>query len=1055
MLNNQSPRYGCSRIVELLKIDSIRRWRCKFRFEANVKGLTLIEASYARQLWVLRIMPFFTVAKYCVRIVAVTLCLMVIGGTGGQAQTRVIEREYLGTRSIETQPALILANMAEGAYSPETFVAPEGWHLVALTPPHEPHDFKAIALKHDRTQLMVIAFAGTDPFSAPDLFADAQIGLETILSGLLTPESADRAARSIHQTTEVLVPQIKPSFWPEASSFGILDAKISQAFSFYQLVQSERQGNLILTGHSLGGLFANIVGKKFGQPSVTFNAPKIPESTLQRLNLPSEPSPKSFNFARIMDPVNEGNMKFFAPKGDGAIYFLDGEAVWRGGMGLDFLLRAHLLELSRTSVRVDLEANLFVVPAFTDTEPTYKQQTGLEDRPSAYTSRPIVVSDYFPAPLFSISQPRSGNGNPASGDTAQNPDAGSTPDPNPGQSSSNSGVNAVSPSPSEASSKGPTQNPGQQPASDGVLLGTKDTDDKSADQGPAADSASSSASTSQKAPAAGDGGSSTSSNSTSSNDVMTVTYRDRRTGETTGQSSGSVPPITGKGSETEDKETKEGGGNSTDSSGTGDAQKNDTGSDSSSQNNGSGYYTEEQWYERRTRHVLEAQRLALERYFKDNPPNVDPIDPSVVSDKPEAQPEGTGLRITRKIRGIEITISPAVDPWPPEFAQQLSEGRTVDIGIKPNVDPYPPGIQPDEPPKGIELPDRPDALASNAPNSDARPAAQAPPSAVQKQVNSFTPSPGQAIPKPTVSEPIVVACGGEKPEWLTNALRNRLPIYVLWEWVPMRDETPIQHLKTRVQLPGEILFREIPRGLPLNFEPNTLSHPHVLLMWWRQSWTRRDLKILGSMLERDDRRVIGQAVGVLSLGGLYDGSQTINIADTGGQAIAKLKDALRSDRFSRAVIWKKQGSSPAYTQRKILDELQKLSERASWEERNLSFNNLTLEIDNATADMKVIVADETPSDALPFAPERMFSQGLLVFIDPERLIVFRAGREVLQSQLRSIDVEFKILSQLLTETSGTPSKVSFGNEKVRNYAKWGEARAAAALQNVCEESADK
>jgi branched-chain amino acid transport system substrate-binding protein len=61
-----------------------------------------------------------------------------------------------------------------------------------------------------------------------------------------------------------------------------------------------------LTGHSLGGFEARIVGALLSIPSVTFNAPPLPRTLARRYGIPNSPDNNDFNFARIGDFTDWG-----------------------------------------------------------------------------------------------------------------------------------------------------------------------------------------------------------------------------------------------------------------------------------------------------------------------------------------------------------------------------------------------------------------------------------------------------------------------------------------------------------------------------------------------------------------------------------------------------------------------------------------------------------------------------------------------------------------------------------------------------------------------------
>lgn len=80
-------------------------------------------------------------------------------------------------------------------------------------------------------------------------------------------------------------PQIEPKDWKDIHML-FLDLQIGQAMSFFDRVKSKSGGHqIILTGHSLGGLLAQVVAGSREVKAVTFSAPGVPTSLAARNNI--------------------------------------------------------------------------------------------------------------------------------------------------------------------------------------------------------------------------------------------------------------------------------------------------------------------------------------------------------------------------------------------------------------------------------------------------------------------------------------------------------------------------------------------------------------------------------------------------------------------------------------------------------------------------------------------------------------------------------------------------------------------------------------------------
>jgi lipase ATG15 len=88
---------------------------------------------------------------------------------------------------------------------------------------------------------------------------------------------------------------------------------------YYNVTEAYPNSTIWLTGHSLGGALASLIGLTFGVPTVTFESP--PERLASgRLHLPSPPGLKPedmliWHFGHTADPLYMGICTVYLPKG--------------------------------------------------------------------------------------------------------------------------------------------------------------------------------------------------------------------------------------------------------------------------------------------------------------------------------------------------------------------------------------------------------------------------------------------------------------------------------------------------------------------------------------------------------------------------------------------------------------------------------------------------------------------------------------------------------------------------------------------------------------------
>ncbi len=135
------------------------------------------------------------------------------------------------------------ALMSQQAYEIDGGTPPDGWEIFVPPSQNDPTGFQGVAYRNLLTNEIVVAFRGTEIGESGDRIADLQIGLARI-----------------------------PDQYASARTF-FYDNVLAQA----DADPSMEGGNysVSLTGHSLGGGIAQLLGAETGLPTTTYNAPGV------------------------------------------------------------------------------------------------------------------------------------------------------------------------------------------------------------------------------------------------------------------------------------------------------------------------------------------------------------------------------------------------------------------------------------------------------------------------------------------------------------------------------------------------------------------------------------------------------------------------------------------------------------------------------------------------------------------------------------------------------------------------------------------------------------
>lgn len=163
-----------------------------------------------------------------------------------------------------------LAKLSDAVYSDQVKV--ENWIRVGLPFTVNGSGFKSAVFRHMQTNEFALAIAGTEPTDLDDLKSDAQLAFGNV-------PNQYRVARSAYH------------------SVGAVTGGLT---------------GIYVTGHSLGGGLASMLGKEHGDPCVTFNAPGMARSfaKLQKLepgvSAVKDDDRKVLHIRAVFDIVSKG-----------------------------------------------------------------------------------------------------------------------------------------------------------------------------------------------------------------------------------------------------------------------------------------------------------------------------------------------------------------------------------------------------------------------------------------------------------------------------------------------------------------------------------------------------------------------------------------------------------------------------------------------------------------------------------------------------------------------------------------------------------------------------
>jgi hypothetical protein len=438
----------------------------------------------------------------------------------------------------------------------------------------------------------------------------------------------------------------------------ILDSKIKQADAFIDASQAAADGlgkhsltrRTILTGFSLGGLLAQMMGAKYQLTSITYNGPYVPVTLARKYNIPLTKDPKHHNFSRSGDPVGVGEILGTAvvPRHEKQLDTMIDVLRMASNALQATPFHQHFLGLTKRSLILDKSSLIFLVPTggevgqlATETQPHSDQS---QNQPSSgknvnenHTSS--APKEFGKIGLISLDV----SDEPANQNKSSKEDSSSESQTSPSSSEENNGGQT-----------GPGAPAGQQKANGSSIE-------------------------------AGQGG-----------------QGSRPAGELKGGSpvspTGDIPVI---------KENNNGVSK-------GQTQATDNPRNDSASPTKTKTYTEEQWQAHYLEGLIDAQRRFFERVLQDPPdtdpvdPGVRDPDPNegvvevwvMPGRLPTADPIIVTLQMgtKRKTFGLRFLMKPDVDPWPTDF-HPIIEQTSDFLFIPPNVDPVDPAVRSPSPPE--------------------------------------------------------------------------------------------------------------------------------------------------------------------------------------------------------------------------------------------------------------------------------------------------------------------------------------------------------------------
>ncbi len=198
----------------------------------------------------------------------------------------------------------LMMECSEFSYNPTERQIPGGCDVLAMSDPDDNTGFAAVALRHGKE--IIIAFRGTEDFNV----AIKEFSL-----------------RNAPDTKNDLV------MWGKQQ----LPGQAYRALMFYDTIKKKYPDNeILLTGHSLGGSLAQIVGSWRKVKTCTFN-PYGTRNILERANVKID-NAEIINYCNPLDPITESN----GENQVGENYILWSKSDKKGKKG--FLLPQHFLE---------------------------------------------------------------------------------------------------------------------------------------------------------------------------------------------------------------------------------------------------------------------------------------------------------------------------------------------------------------------------------------------------------------------------------------------------------------------------------------------------------------------------------------------------------------------------------------------------------------------------------------------------------------------------------------------------------------------------------------
>lgn len=591
--------------------------------------------------------------------------------------------------------AKFLYSMSAAASQPEKFTAPPGAQVIDRKDTGLVGGFQALAVEFQfgSQKITVVSYGDTAVLSS-DILADHRLGLELIVNSRITDVNA--AQRVIDHID---------------TSYNFLDSQINEAMTFFRGVQSRTNAPVVVVGHSLGGFLANIVSAKFGVSSVTFEAPQVPSTVLNRFGIAQAGDASSVHFARPTDPIagQWPNTPDVLGRRVQLDPFPDRSILPSGSMvgNLSYLLAQHNLANMLDVVTLHSSYADFMRGVAVSIG-TQLDKSGPAPLPTDLTSAPPTPASAAEVVLSLISGGQAGRAPPGasgSGQAPPQPPRSETPSPSPSPSPSKPSANSdgllsdigtgrLSDLGSDGLKDDVNNSPAAPVKSDDVgekgsggTAGGNGNGNLTGSDGSGAGKRNGSGNGSGSADGTGSG------NGNGSGESGAV-FQAHEDGTATLEHAGEPSSVKTEASDGGHSNGSDGGSHSNDNGGSDNGSKNDDSGGTKSSNNGDGFYTEDQWHARHLAKLEAEEQSAYGKWFHDNPPNVDP--------RQGQDEEELARQYEQKLNAWFSANAPKpdVDPYPPGFTDTLAPAQEIDSRIKlpaPNVDPLPPDVQPEKP----------------------------------------------------------------------------------------------------------------------------------------------------------------------------------------------------------------------------------------------------------------------------------------------------------------------------------------------------------------------